>query len=455
MISRPKSSRPIKRSLSEIRLEKNYSSNNILNHSPKISNGKFRFIMPEPKLFSILDVNEKVTNSKGPSIPLQYKRYTSKEIKQLFNKGNTETHKLTKKFQFNSMKNILLEKMKPPCTPPLFQKIKKNFKEKFAKKCHEIEKTQDDIKTDANNNNKIYKLKIKNKCNTSTGKEIKKIKKENTIKQRPQTCKSNRQKIKKIFGFEEEEKKEIENEIEKERVKTSIKRDMWKPINYEAYENIYKNRKMQENPFFVKLPQCSLKEIKEKMNKSDVFFLNNIEISDLEKLRKEVRTEKYNIYFDSDIFNIKNDDISIKKIGEKYLFNDPKIIKYTSSRESKSAWANDISNKHSNNFSSKKYNILSPNRKNDSLTKDDIYKILNESSTLNNPLHRQKGISKYLDLANNCASNLGQEYSKIYNSNPNCFKMIPEYCSSFGDLYLQYKNLCDQPFCKKKKYKQE
>ena len=76
MISRPKSSRPIKRSLNEIRLEKNYSSNNILNHSPKISNGKFRFIMPEPKLFSILDVNEKVTNSKGPSIPLQYKRYT-------------------------------------------------------------------------------------------------------------------------------------------------------------------------------------------------------------------------------------------------------------------------------------------------------------------------------------------------------------------------------------------
>ena len=133
MISRPKSSRPIKRSLNEIRLEKNYSSNNILNHSPKISNGKFRFIMPEPKLFSILDVNEKVTNSKGPSIPLQYKRYTSKEIKQLFNKGNTETHKLTKKFQFNSMKNILLEKMKPPCTPPLFQILKKNSRKNATK----------------------------------------------------------------------------------------------------------------------------------------------------------------------------------------------------------------------------------------------------------------------------------------------------------------------------------
>ena len=157
MFSRPKTSRPIKRSLSESRLEKNYSSNNILNHSPKISTGKFRFIMPEQKLFSVMDVNEKVTNSKGPSMPIQYKRFASKEINQLFNKGKTERHNGMKKFQFNSMKNILLEKMKPSCATPLFQKIKKNFKEKFAKKCHEIEKTQDDIKLKENNNNKKYK----------------------------------------------------------------------------------------------------------------------------------------------------------------------------------------------------------------------------------------------------------------------------------------------------------
>ena len=455
MISRPKTSRPIKRSLSESRLEKNYSSNNILNHSPKISTGKFRFIMPEQKLFSVMDVNEKVTNSKGPSMPIQYKRFTSKEINQLFNKGKTERHNGMKKFQFNSMKNILLEKMKPSCATPLFQKIKKNFKEKFAKKCHEIEKTQDDIKLKENNNNKKYKLKLKNKCYTSIENDIKKIKKENTTQQRPQTCKSNRQKIKKTIYFGEEEKKQTENEIEKDRVKTSIKRDMWKPINYEAYENMFKYRKMQQNPFFVKLPQCSFKEIKEKMSKSDVFFWNNIEINDLEKIRKVNRTEKYNVYFESDIFNIKNDDISIKKIGEKYLFNDPKMIKYTSSRESESAWANSTSNKHSNNFSSKKYNILSPSRKNDSLTKDDIYKILNENGTVNSPLHRQKGLSKYLDLANNCTSNFGIEYSKIFKSNPNCFKKIPEYCSSFGDLYLQYKNLCDEPFYKEKKYKQQ
>ena len=457
MITRPKSSRPIKRNLNEIQLEKNNSLNNIMNHSPKISTGKYRSVIFEQKLFSLLDVNEKVTNSKGPSLPIQYKRLTSKEIKQLFNKGNTETHKQIKKFQFNSMKNILLEKMNTSCTP-LYQKIKNNFKEKFAKKCHEIEKTQDDLKI--NVDNKKYKLKNKNFPVSGSG--VKKIIKENTIRQRPQTSKSNGQKIKKIFGFEEneEEKKEIEKEIVKERIKTSIKRDLWKPINYEEYETMVNNRKNfiaknEENPFFIKLPNCSLKEIKEKMNKSDVFFLNNIEMNDLEKHMKETRTEKYNIYFDSDIFNIKNDDISIKKIGEKYLFNNPKIIKYTSSRESKSAWEHNIPTKHSNNFSSKHYNILSPYRKNDLLNKDDLYKIVNQSTTLTNPFNRQKGISKYLDLANNCSSNFGKEYSKIFNLNPNCFKKIPEYCSSFGDLYLQYKNLCGEPFHKKKKYKQK
>ncbi len=52
-------------------------------------------------------------------------------------------------------------------------------------------------------------------------------------------------------------------------------------------------------------------------------------------------------------------------------------------------------------------------------------------------------------MANNTSSNSGQEYLKFYNSNPNCFKKVPEHCGTFGDLYLQYKNLCDEPFCKK------
>ena len=165
-----------------------------------------------------------------------------------------------------------------------------------------------------------------------------------------------------------------------------------------------------------------------------------------------MRQEKYNIYFNSDIFNIKNDEISLNKIGEKYLFNNPNNIKYTSSRESKSDLHHNSNKDTSSNFSSKNYNILIPNRKNNSLTKDDIYKILKENKAYNNPLNRHTSISKFMDLAHSASSNLGKEYLKIYNSNPNCFKKIAENCGSYGDLYLYYKNLCDEPFYKKKQY---
>ena len=450
MITRPKSTKLMKRNLSAIQLERINNINslkNTQNHSPKISTNKFRSFFMEQKLFSVLDINEKVTYSKGPSLPKQYNRLTSEELKKMFYKGNTETHKLAKKIQFNSMKNILFEKMNLSSTPPQ-QKSKKNFKEKFTKKFQEISKTSEE-NGETNSNIKKIKLKLKNKNNKFTENEIKILKKENIIKQRPQTCKANRQSFKRIFAFREEEKKDAE--------KTYIKRDAWKPLNFEAYEDMYNNKtdlsnRMQENPFYIKLPHQSMKEIKEKMHRSDVFFVNNIEQSDLEKHMRETRIEKYNKYFESDIFNIKNDDISIKKIGEKYLFNAPNSNKYTSSRESKSGWENKSSKNISTNFSSKKYNILVPSRKNDLLTKDDIYKLLNQKNC-SNPLHKQKGISKYFDLAKNSSSNFGKEYSKCFVSNPNCFKKVPEYCSSFGDLYLQYKDLCDEPFYKKKQYK--
>ncbi len=38
----------------------------------------------------------------------------------------------------------------------------------------------------------------------------------------------------------------------------------------------------------------------------------------------------------------------------------------------------------------------------------------------------------------------------IYNANPNCFKKVAEFCGSYGDLFLEYKNLVDEPFYKKK-----
>ena len=431
MITRPKSSIPNGRNLSQLKLEKNKKINSnddiTLNQSPKISSGKFRSLLTNINNFSLLDINDKVTNSRGTSLPIQYKRLTSKEVKELFNIEKLENYKKFQKMKYNSMKNIFLEKNKI-ANKTKHQNIinKKNFEKNYET---DIINNKTDICDNINNN-------INNSCIKN---EIKKIKKDNIIiSKRPQTSKANNRK-KIIF---EEEKKNNE--------KTYKIKDIWKPLNYEEYEEMVNDKKklikkMQKNPFFTRLPQCSIKEIKEKVNHSDIFFLqkNNKENIDLEHNNNYIKKKNYNIYFNSDIFNIKNDEINIKKIGEKYLFNNQNNIKYTSSKESQSSWQNNIYKDPINNFSSKNYNILSPNRKNNFLNKDDIYKSLKKK-----PLNKQKGLGNYMDSANNNSSHFGQEYSKCYKSNPNCFKKVTEICANFGDLFLHYKNMCDQPFHK-------
>ena len=167
-------------------------------------------------------------------------------------------------------------------------------------------------------------------------------------------------------------------------------------------------------------------------------FLNNI------------KNQKSNCYYNSDIFNIKNDELSLKKIGEKYLFQIPQNIKYTSSRESNSEWKSDVNGNSINNCSSKEYNILIPNRKNNNLTKEKAYKTLDKLNyNKNNPISKQRSISKFIDLANNIKSNFGKDYMDCYQTNQDCFKKVAEHCSSYGDLFLEYKHLCDRPFYKK------
>ena len=53
------------------------NKNNNIYQSPKISSGKMRYILENKKLFSLIDLNEKITNSKGTSLPKQFNRLTS------------------------------------------------------------------------------------------------------------------------------------------------------------------------------------------------------------------------------------------------------------------------------------------------------------------------------------------------------------------------------------------
>ena len=129
------------------------------------------------------------------------------------------------------------------------------------------------------------------KNNTFSGEEIKKLNKRGVFIQRPQTSKAVRSRLNfQKLGLKTEEIKENE--------KTYIKRDIWKPLNYETYEEMAKHKKifitkMQANPFFKRLPQFSIREIKEKTRNSDIFFLKQKipEKFEIERERRELRQE--------------------------------------------------------------------------------------------------------------------------------------------------------------------
>ena len=117
MLSRPKSTVSIRNSKFKFNFNSNNNSNlpkldnnnNFsINQSPKLFSGKMRYLFEDQKLFSLLDLNEKITNYKGPSLPIQFKRLTSEEIHNLFPGNYTKRYEKLNKLKNNSIKNTLL-----------------------------------------------------------------------------------------------------------------------------------------------------------------------------------------------------------------------------------------------------------------------------------------------------------------------------------------------------------
>ena len=405
----------------------NTQNNNLNFQSPKISSGKMRYILEDKKLFSLIDLNEKITNSKGPSLPIQFKRLNSKEIHDLFNGDSAKVYEKYKKMKYSNF----LNKIKIP-------KVKENDSNT------KIIKSENNAIDEEKNDTEVNVEKFSS--HTEQGIGIKLNNKKDEILKRPNTSRLNNLNKKKFEIFEGN--KENKN----------YKNDIWMPTNYRNYEQIVKDRqlfikKMKENSFFNRLPSCTIKDIQSKNYNTDIFIVkpqnSQSKLNPYMKYKQNIKNNN-NTYYNSDIFNVKNDEMSLQKIGEKFLFNTQPNFKYTPSRESKSDWEGKISKDSINNCSSKDYNILAPNRKNNNLMKETIYKTFDETNNnKDNPIYKLKGVCKYIDLANNSSSNFGKDYMKCYNLNPNCFKKIPENCSSFGDLFLQYKNICDRPFYKK------
>lgn len=474
MLSRPKSTASIRNSNFKFNFNSNNNSNLLkldnnnfsINQSPKLFSGKMRYMFEPKKLFSVADLNEKITNCKGPSLPIQFKRLTCEEIHNLFPNNYTKRNDILNKFKYTSIKGTLLERIiKPDENKKEANNIntKKEQDKNNEKKTYEINITDKGINPEESKT-KMAQINQKD-INNNERKEViiaketeenKSKKEEKEIIKRPNTS---------IFAYKQKQKNIINtedvkvNNIVKEEKIYNIKNDIWKPANYKDYEESVKDRKfffqkMKENPFFNRLPSCTLKEIQDKTYNTDIFFVkppkSSSKFNNFKNYMNNIKNQKNNCYFNSDILNIKNDELSLKKIGEKYLFQIPQNVKYTSSRESNSEWKTNIPGNSINNCSSKDYNILTPNRINNNMTREKVYKTLdNINYNKNNPISKQRSVSKFIDLANNKKSNLGIDYVNCFQTNPNCFKKVAEHCSSYGDLFLEYKNLCKIPFYKK------
>ena len=266
----------------------------------------------DKKLFSLLDINDKVTNSRGTSLPFQFKRLSPKELDALFNQTITTSRSIQRK------------------------------------KSLTIETTQDEFRRQ----NSSSCLGVKKSIHTET----------------------------RTFPYS--------------------RNDKWKPEYFVNYENLLHNPKLiteeaSNNKWASRLPMLSLKEIKDKSYSSDIFFIK----SHSKYPDNKVVKAPYPNHMESDIFNIKDNEVSRSKSGERYLFKPNKIESYTASRESNSNWSPKNTMPTLLNYTSTNWSLLNPANKSNSKTKEEIVNEYKLQNVNNNPMKRQSPWTVHVHFA--------------------------------------------------------
>ena len=190
--------------------------------------------------------------------------------------------------------------------------------------------------------------------------------------------------------------------------------------------------------------------MKQKSFRTDIFFLKQQEQpnpNDKLNIINELKKSNTQKHYQSNIFLLKNDEISRNKSGEKNYYKVIPAYKYTSSRESNSMWNTKNIMPPLLNHSSSEHHILNPSIKNISQTKEQINQKYKEMNISRNVTHKQKGLSEFIDLSRISALNLNKDYLEMYNKNNKTFAKINNVCSDFNDMYGKgYSKLCDKPF---------
>ena len=406
-----------------------------------------------PKLFSLLDIDDKITNSRGTSLPIQFKRLTEEEKTRHFG----FSYRQDQNYKLTLIKNFL-NNMHP-------SKYKNNNKNKtsYTKSSEENDKNnlfeennKTQIKNSKNSDNKKLEIKISNSNqNKIFEKNIDKDGKENEKNEK--NANNNKKKINII-------KSKSKTESNENKLKIKNRNDYWLPKGYPNYEILVNNpklliKKINNDVFAGKFPDYSLKVIKQKSYDSDIFFnkpKNNKENSYNKKI-------KQHNYLTSDIFNLKYEEENLLKTSENFLFKIKPKDYYYITRESHSKWSPKSSIPTLVNCPSIEYNILSPGKKNITPTRDKVLteienkkkkymeekkldKKVIENVNYMNPIYRQKGLAEFIDITRNGGNNSGKDFVECYAKNPRCFCKNDETCSTFYNSYLFYKDICKKPF---------
>ena len=375
----------------------NNSYDKFLKQSPKIRNNKFRPLTGRQRNLTLLDDNINIKNrnfiAKGTNFSKQLMRLSNEELINIIGPINKKAGNINKNKK-NTLKNFLKEK-----------NLKTNY-----------DKNKEEIKNDIhdNENNKVKKLKIE-------------IKDSNLIK-------NEKTKDRKKF----ENKTEYNRTIFNKNIGSHIrqKRDKYLPKGYLEYEQrlLNNNNSNKERIYYIK-------ERKQKANESDILFLKpRSEKESINYINKE-KARTFTIKLGSDIFNSKNDLNNLMKSSELYLF---KKHNKQFSTESNSFWASKVSTPSYMNYPSVEYNILNPTKKNNTKTKEKIYKETLDKKLMN-PIYKQKSISTFYDITK-VGTNRNLTYQKTIEENNKIFYKNNDVCTIQYNNYKNYEGLISKPF---------
>jgi hypothetical protein len=375
----------------------NNSYDKFLKQSPKIRNNKFRPLTGRQRNLTLLDDNINIKNrnfiAKGTNFSKQLMRLSNEELINIIGPINKKAGNINKNKK-NTLKNFLKEK-----------NLKTNY-----------DKNKEEIKNDIhdNENNKVKKLKIE-------------IKDSNLIK-------NEKTKDRKKF----ENKTEYNRTIFNKNISSHIrqKRDKYLPKGYLEYEQrlLNNNNSNKERIYYIK-------ERKQKANESDILFLKpRSEKESINYINKE-KARTFTIKLGSDIFNSKNDLNNLMKSSELYLF---KRHNKQFSTESNSFWASKVSTPSYMNYPSVEYNILNPTKKNNTKTKEKIYKETLDKKLMN-PIYKQKSISTFYDITK-VGTNRNFTYQKTIEENNKIFYKNNDVCTIQYNNYKNYEGLISKPF---------